>query len=100
MKMIYGLVAATMLATPALAGSKTVYYPEKYCAEIVSQEYSTGGGDTAIQTLEILCKAEDGTYRGFVTSWGSAAGFFGLGRLAMPDQFIYVPSNEDRLRVN
>lgn len=94
-------LAAILIATTstAYAGSKMVYYPEKFCAEIVSQEYSTGGGETAIQYLEILCKSESGAYRGFVDSWGSAAGFLGLGRLAVPDQFIYVPYEGEELRV-
>lgn len=96
------LIASLILltATPAFAGTKTVYYPQEACAEILSQEYSTGGGDTVFQILEILCKDAEGNYTGFAVSWGSAAGFLGMGRVGMVDKFIYTPYDGDTLTIN
>lgn len=86
-----------MLASPALA--KTIYYPREACAEIVSSEYSTGGGDTAFELFEILCKSKDGVYTSFITSWTSAAGYFGLGRVFHEEQINLVPYDANQLRV-
>ena len=95
--MKYLLPAFIMFASSASA--LTVNYPEKACAEIVSQEYSTGGGNTAFQMLEILCKDSNGNYTGFVTSWGSVGGFFGVGRLTYPEVLNYKPYNGNTLSV-
>lgn len=100
MKKIISIAAAVMLVSgAALADTKTVYYPESACAEIVSQEFSSGGGDTMWHYLEILCRNEQGVYTGFVARWGSAAGALGFGRIAVPDQFNYVPYDGNQLRV-
>lgn len=98
-RVLYIASVIAMFAGPVFADTLTVYYPERHCAEILSQEYSTGGGETAWQILEILCRDSDGNYNGFVDSWASAAGFFGMGRLAIPDRFQYVPYDGDTLRV-
>lgn len=90
----------SLFATTAIADMKTVMYPEKYCAEILSQEYSSGGGDTMWQYLEILCRDENGEYRGFVASWGSVTGAFGFGRMSIPDGFRYVPYDGEELIVD
>ena len=88
-----------IFAFPVLADTKTVYYPEKACDQIVSQEYSTGGGDTMWQYVEILCEDSEGNYTGFVAKWGSGAGMLGLGRLAMVDKFVYKPYSGSKLKV-
>lgn len=82
-----------LLAVPALADTRVarVFYPAEPCAEIVSQEYSTGGGNTSVQYLEILCRDEAGAYTGFVAKWSSAAGMLGLGRFTSIDRFDYAP---------
>lgn len=99
-------ISAIALSAPILSATstaavaeyaRTVFYPARHCAEIVSQEYSTGGGNTGVQMLEILCKDSAGQYRGFVTSWGSLGGAFGLGRVSAVDRFDYVPSKGDVL---
>ena len=99
MKTLAVLATLMLAATSAAAGTKTVLYPEKYCDKILSQEYSTGGGDTMWQMVEILCEDKDGNYRGFVATWGSAAGVFGLGRIASVEQFIYKPYSGETLVV-
>ena len=85
------LAAILLTVSAASAKTLTLKYPEKYCAEILSQEYSTGGGDSAFQFVEILCRDAEGNYRGFMVRMGSAAGFFGAGRLVTPKTIIYVP---------
>lgn len=94
------LTAAILLAstTPILA--KTVYYPREACAEIVSSEYSTGGGDSSIEIFEILCKSADGKYTSFITSWGSAAGLLGWGRAFHEERIDLVPYDGDKLKVD
>lgn len=76
----------------------TVYYPREHCAEIVSAEYSTGGGDSGIQMYEILCKSKDGKYTTFVTDWVSVAGLFGLGRLSYEEVINLVPYDGNTLK--
>lgn len=71
--------------------AKTVLYPREACAEIVSAEYSTGGGDKAFELYEILCKSHDGVYTTFITSWTSAAGFLGWGRVFHETEINLVP---------
>jgi len=94
------IAVATLLMTASFAQAKTVYYPKDACAQIVSQEYSTGGGETTWQMLEILCVDNQGKYTGFVTSWGSAAGFLGFGRLGAESRFEYIPYNGNELKVD
>ena len=100
MKTFMMTVAATAAMLATTASAKTVYYPKSSCDEIVSQEYSTGGGDKMFQILEILCKDESGKYTGFVATWGSAAGFFGMGRIASETRFDYVPYEGNKLKVD
>lgn len=82
-----------LFAVPAFADTRVaqVFYPAEPCAEIVSQEYSTGGGNTSVQYLEILCRDEAGAYTGFVAKWSSTAGLLGLGRFTSIDRFDYAP---------
>jgi hypothetical protein len=85
----------------AQAGEKvwTIKYPQDACDEIVSQEYSTGGGDTVVQSVEILCRDKSGRYTGFVAGKGSISGYFKLGRFTMPDRFNYVPYSGSTLLI-
>jgi hypothetical protein len=78
-KLILSTVLAALIAAPVSA--KTVFYPKEYCAEILSSEYSTGGGDSSFNMFEILCKDAQGNYRTFVTSWTTASGWLGFGRV-------------------
>jgi hypothetical protein len=95
------LLVTLVSATTAQAGEKTwtILYPKEHCAEIVSQEYSTGGGKTGIQSVEILCKDAEGNYNGFVGSKVSASGYLGFGRMTMPDRLVYKPYNGRTLEI-
>jgi hypothetical protein len=95
-KLILSTVLATIIAAPASAA--TVFYPEKYCAEILSSEYSTGGGDTAFNMFEILCKDAEGNYRTFVTSWATASGWLGLGRIIYDEVIELKPYDGEVLQ--
>ena len=95
-KLILSTVLSVMIAAPASA--KTVLYPEKYCAEILSSEYSTGGGDSSFNVFEILCKDTQGNYRAFVTSWTTASGWLGLGRVFYDEVIELQPYNGELLQ--
>lgn len=95
-KLILSTVLAAMIAAPVSAA--TVFYPEKYCAEIVSSEYSTGGGDSSFNMFEILCKDAQGNYRAFVTSWTTASGWLGLGRVFYDEVIELKPHNGELLQ--
>jgi len=95
-KLILSTVLAAVIAAPASA--KPLLYPEKYCAEILSSEYSTGGGDTSLNMFEILCKDAQGNYRAFVTSWTTASGWLGLGRVFYDEVIELKPYNGEVLK--
>lgn len=86
----------SLFASPVLA--KTVYYPAAACTEILSSEYSTGGGNTTWELFEILCRDADGKYTTFVTSWASVAGFLGFGRVAHEEVINLVPHDGTTMR--
>jgi hypothetical protein len=94
-------VAVTVALTLVYSGvsAETVYYPADRCQEIVSFEFSSGNGDTSINQVDILCVDADGKYTGYVGSWGSVAGLFGLGRAVSPEQFEFVPYGENTVTV-
>ena len=91
---VFGLAMCT---SQAIAGELRVKYPAKYCDTIMSQEYSTGGGDSAFQFIEILCKDAEGNYKGFMLRMGSVSGWLGMGRLTTPDVIVYTPYSGDTL---
>lgn len=97
-KLILSTVLAAIIAAPVSA--KTVYYPKEYCAEIVSSEYSTGGGDSSFNMFEILCKDAAGNYRAFVTSWVTASGWLGLGRVVYDEVIELKPHDGKTLKAN
>ena len=88
-KLIMSTVLAAVIAAPASA--KTILYPKEYCAEILSSEYSTGGGDSSFNMFEILCKDASGNYRAFVTSWSTVSGFLGFGRISFDEVIELKP---------
>lgn len=99
MKKLLSLTAAmSLLATASFA--RTVYYPRESCAEIVSSEYSTAGGDSSFQLYEIMCKDKEGKYTTFITSWVSASSFFGLGRAFHETQIDLVPYDGQELKAD
>lgn len=99
MKRVFLAIALLCAPTTINAKQITVLYPEDTCSEILSQEYSTGGGETMWQYLEVLCKGSDGAYTGLVAEWVSVSGLLGLGRITIPDAFQYVPYSGTTLKV-
>ncbi|GEM_PF-5957142 len=96
---IAGMASAIMLV-PSLSlagGAMTCYYP-KTCKEIVSSEYSTGGGDSVIQYIELDCRTKEGEYVKYIDRMGSVGGFFGVGRFTQPDKIYFRKGNEDELQ--
>jgi hypothetical protein len=93
---MYLTIAMSLLATAASA--RTVYYPQEACAEIVSSEYSTGGGDSSFELFEVLCKSAKGEYVALITSWTSAAGMFGFGRAFHETEIKLVPYDGTELK--
>lgn len=103
MKIMKSLSLAALLMLPQAVAADDLYvakvlYPREACAEIVSQEYSTGG-EQPIQMLEILCKDANGKYTGFSDGWTTKGTLFGLGRIFSVDRFDYVPYEGDKLEV-
>jgi hypothetical protein len=101
-RIILSFAALIALTLPAQAGGRTiatVSYPAEDCTEILSQEYSTGGGKSGVHILEILCRDAEGTYTGHVATWGSLSGAFGFGRMGTIDKFIYKPVTSDTFSV-
>lgn len=92
------ILASVLAMTATSAYARTVYYPKDACAEIVSSEYSTASGDSAIQLYEIMCKDANGKYTTFVTDWSSASSFFGLGRVFYEEVIELVPYDGDKLQ--
>lgn len=93
------LIAATLVFAATAANAKDILYPREACAEIVSAEYSTGGADTSLSQLEILCLSADGRYTVFVTSWVTASGLLGWGRVAHETQINLIPYDGQELMV-
>lgn len=100
MKKLLLAASIAMFASAASAESVAVVkYPSYACVDIVSAEYSSGGGETMWHYLEILCKDDAGKYTGFTASWKAWSGLFGLGRQAIVDRFEYVPYDGDAMIV-
>ena len=92
MKLSVITLAVTILATPALANTMTVLYPEEPCSEILAADFSSPGSDSARYTLELLCRDDAGKVRMFMTNWMTGAAFLGFSRASVPDQIDFVPS--------
>lgn len=84
------LVIAILLCLGIVLSAFTVeyvYYPQNV-KEIISAEYSTGGGDSMIIYVEVFCKMDDGTYRIFFAEKITASSFFNMSRLDLPDYIV------------
>lgn len=75
----------------------TCYYPET-CEKIASSEYSTGGGDSVIQYIELDCVNKNQEYVKYMDSMGSLSGAFGFGRLTIPRKIVFKKHSEDTLK--
>lgn len=75
----------------------TCYYPET-CEKIASSEYSTGGGDSIVQYIELDCVNKNQEYVKYVDLVGSLSGAFGFGRLTIPQKIVFKKHSEDTLK--
>ena len=93
------LIAATLAFAATSANAKDVYYPQVACAEILSAEYSTGGADTSVSQIEILCRDAEGRYTVHIGSWVTVSGLLGWGRVAHETRINLIPYDGSELRV-
>jgi len=89
-------IMAVAVAPQAHASTLTCTQPPT-CKQIVSSEYSTGGGDKTFQMVEIGCRTADGGYVVYSDAVGSVSGFFGMGRIASYDKIGFVPTSKDEM---
>lgn len=69
----------------------TVMLP-KDTAEVISCDYSSGGGDKAIVYLEVLVKDNKGNYHMYTDTKTSLSGLIGFGRFTIPKKFDFIIS--------
>jgi hypothetical protein len=69
------------------------------CETIQGSEFSTGGGDTINQYIEIDCNLKDGTYKKYLAGLTSWSGFLGLGRTNLPNEISIVRGQVDRASI-
>lgn len=97
------LLGLCLLSTVSFASTVRVTLPYD-TVEVISSDYSTGGGDKVVVYLEVLVKLKDGTYAMYTKQTASIGGLFGMGRLTIPDRFIYVIDKtgkvKDKIEVN
>ena len=91
------LTTLTLLPTQASANQSVAYIP-KGC-DPIGAEYSTGGGDKAIQYFEVMCEFSDGSKAIYIDRILSVGGMFGVGRFTQPDKIIFKHHNKDELIV-
>ncbi len=90
------LVSFVSVTMARASNMLTCYYPQS-CEKITSTEYSTGGGDSIVQYLELDCINSNLEYVKYTYSMGSLAGSFGLGRLTIPKKIIFKKHPSDTL---
>ena len=71
------------------------YYPEG--CEIISSEFSTGGGKKAFYIMELDCKLEDGSIVKYIDVEFSAAGMLNMGRVSVPRKIVFKEHSKDEL---
>lgn len=72
--------------------SDTILIPENV-KEVKSATYSSGGGETSIVYVKILCEMTNGDHVLYLIKKTSVAGFLGMGRLVIPDTIVFRKSN-------
>jgi len=73
------------------------YYPKG--TTIISSEFSTGGGKKLIMYIEVDVRYPNGQVVKYLDSVVKTAGWFGLGRLAIPKKIIFVEWDKDEIRL-
>ncbi|MBT8762540.1 hypothetical protein KFV02_01160 [Desulfohalobiaceae bacterium Ax17] len=97
-RLIFSCVLILMfLVGTAFAETWKCYYPKG--TEIISSEFSTGGGKKVIMYIEVDVRYPDGRYVKYLDSIIKTAGFLGLGRIVIPDKIVFVPWDKDAIRL-
>lgn len=84
------LLLLSILSAQALSAKCTV----PMSCEIISSEFSTGGGDKLLVLMEVDCKKADGTINKYIHQKASAAGLLGFGRWVTPEKITFVKSTD------
>ncbi len=94
------IITATIIflvaTTTAQAGNLVCKYP-KECTLPLGSKYSTGGGNSAIQYIQLDCRGNKGQMISFIDEMGSVSGLLGFGRLTMPNKIHFEPSNKSKM---
>jgi len=93
------LVAIMFFLASVIAEAKDMdilycYYPDSVY-DVISTEFSTGGGDKAVVLLELTGYEYDEGVVTYVAQLGSVSGFLGIGRFAVPDKIVYNKWDKD-----
>jgi hypothetical protein len=92
MKFTPAIVLMSLISLSAYAETCVVTVPME-CLQIQGSEFSTGGGTSSIQYIEVDCNLEGGRYKKYIATMTSWAGAFGVGRAYMPKEMEIVRGN-------
>ena len=85
-KVAFIVVALILFAQPVLAVSHCMVKVPRECHQVMSSEFSSGGGDAVYYYYEVFCKRKNGTYKTFLATYTNTAGilgsFAGVGKIA------------------
>ena len=91
---IVALFMVLCLSTPALA-VQTCTFKLPDCGKVVSSEFSTGGGKTAVWLMEVTCEMTNGNYRTYLADYTPTSALFGFGRFTFPWHVDIVKNGGD-----
>ncbi len=95
-KIILALAISFVTFVPLTSIAENICLVPQDC-EIISSEFSTGGGKKSIYIMEVDCKSNDGLITKYLDAEFSAGGFFSLGRITMPRKVVFKRHNKDEL---
>ena len=87
-----------LLVLVTLASASTIIEIPNNVKSVQSAEYSSGGGNTAIVYVKIVCELNDGSFIMWNLTKTSASGLFGMGRLSIPEEIRFVKANVTKPR--
>ena len=88
------LLLAALMFTPLVLADGVCEIPKE--CEIISSEFSTGGGDKAYYIMEVDCKIKDRVIK-YIDVEASVGGLLGFGRVAMPRKIVFKNTTEDSI---
>lgn len=91
MKKIALICACLMIA--GLTFADTILIPTNV-KDIKCADYSTGGGDTPIVYVKVLCQLTDDSFVMYMSSRITASGLLGMSRFSIPSKITFVKSSE------